>query len=142
VRSVKKLLLIFIPLVALVAQTDTTSIDLTPMVSMLTSILPFILLIMVIAMMFKMIGGLFEGLGSVFRFVKHSKTKTAAKIAALAIPLTVLAQTNTTTAVIDLSAATQLTTSLVSILVPIVLVFVLIGFVLRFLSKLPDIIKV
>jgi hypothetical protein len=134
VRSVKKLLLIFIPLVVLVAQTNTTAIDLSPVVSMFVSILPLFLVIMVVALLFKMIGNIFENLGSVFRFVKL-------KLLALALPVALVAQTNTT-AVIDLSAATQLTTSLVSILVPIVLVFVLIGFVLKFLSKLPDMIKV
>jgi len=127
---------------ALVAQTTTpsSSIDLTPLVGLLTSILPLILVIMVIAMVFKMLGGMFEGLGSIFKFVKL-RTRLA-RLAPLTLAL-LIAQTatSTTTTAVDLSGAVNLTTGIIYTLLPVIIVFVVLGFVLKLVGKIPEMIK-
>jgi hypothetical protein len=53
---------------ALVGETSSSStIDLTPIVSLLTSLLPLIVSILVIVLIFRLVGGIFESFGSVFK---------------------------------------------------------------------------
>ena len=143
-RNAKRYALIAVAI--LIAQTTTTSastnIDLTPLIGILTSILPLILVIMIIGMMFKLLGGLFEGLGSMFRFARLRASR--ARLASLASLALLVAQTTTTTtpSTIDLSSAVNLTTGIVYAILPVIIVFVVLGFVLKLVGKIPEMVKI
>jgi len=126
-------------LVALVAQTSSTSIDLTPIVGLLIALLPIILTLVVIMMVFKLIGGLFEGLGRVFQFTKPRSIMRLAKLSPAALAVLV-AQTNTTA--VDLSSSVSAATSIIFVLLPVIITFMVVGIVLKFVGKIPEMIKI
>jgi len=150
-RSRSKKLTAVATLVALVAQTSST-IDLTPIVGLLTALLPLIVTLMVLMLMFRLVGNLFEGMGKVFQFTKRkylfAKPRHIAKyvrllrIAKLSpIALTVLvAQTETTT--VDLGSAMSAATGIIFALIPVIFVFMVVGIVLKFVGKIPEMIKI
>jgi len=134
----KKALVAVASLVALVAQTSSTTIDLTPIIGLLTALLPIIMTLIVVMMLFKIIGGLFEGLGRVFQFTKPKSIMRLAKLSPLSL-VVLVAQTNTTA--VDLGQTVGIATSLIYVLLPVILTFVVLGFVFKILGKLPDMIK-
>jgi len=129
----------------LVAQTSNT-IDLTPIVGILTSLLPLILTIVVIMMVFKLIGGLFESLGSVFRFVKikmlfiFTRLKIS-RFAKLSLPVLIAVVAQTTTEAVDVASAANLATSLIYAILPVIFVFMVVMIVFKMIGKLGDVIK-
>jgi len=124
-------------LVALVAQTSST-IDLTPIVGLLTSLLPLIITLMVIVLIFKLVSGLFEGIGRVFQFTKPKMLTRLAKLSPVALTVLV-AQTETT---VDLGSAVSAATGIIFALIPVIVVFMIVGVVLKFVGKIPEMIKI
>jgi hypothetical protein len=128
--------LLLVAVVALLVGQTSTSIDLTPVVSILMSILPVVLIVLIIGIVFKLIGGMFEGLSNVFKFAKLKlllvalRTKLAsialAKIALAKLAILV-AQTETNTTAIDVSSAINLANSLIVTILPVVLVIAIVA---------------
>jgi len=121
------LMLILIPLTTLAQTSSTTTIDLSGVLTLFTSMLPLLFMLMIIMMIFKLFGGLFESFGRMFNFIA---------------PVMLLAQTTTPsidTAVSVFQNITPIITALISIIVIIVfplLVFkVLAGSILKIIRE-------
>jgi hypothetical protein len=104
-------------LLAQTTTTNTTSIDLTPIVSLLMSILPLFLTLMIIVIIFKFFGNITEVFTRGLRAVKLNLAKAA--------PLLLLAQTTTTTSSVDL--AQQITSQLSPILMTLITIIIIIA---------------
>lgn len=99
----------------LLAQTSSTSIDLTPIVSILMSILPLFLMLMVFMLIFKFLGSIFEGFSKTF-FVKLA-------------PAVLLAQTTTTnTTNIDLTPVTNMLFAILPLFITLMIIVIIFKF--------------
>jgi len=109
----------------LLGQTSSSStIDLTPIVSLLTSLLPLIVSIMVIVLLFRLVGGIFESFGSVFK--QQVKIKAAVRsmfIRAIPVALIVLGQTTSP----SVDQAQQIVAQLTPVLMTLITIVMLIA---------------
>ena len=136
-ETMKRYISILATLLLLIAET-TQSIDFTPMISMITSILPVLITVIVIMMVFKLIANLigsFSDLGSVFRFVKTKKSVNLYRFASLSTLALMIGQTTTTTPM-DLSGTLSLTTSVIYSILPIIMTVAVIGVVMKLMQSL------
>ncbi len=95
----------------LLAQTQTDTIDFSSITNILYAILPLLITIMLFVVIFKFLGNIIEGLGSIVRFVK----------ARLLLPLLLVAQTNGT------ELAQQLTAKMTPVLMVLITIIILIA---------------
>jgi len=101
--------------VLLLAQTSsTTNMDLTPVVTLLMTILPLFLMLMVLALIFKFIGSMFEGFSRTF-FVKLA-------------PAALLAQTTTSPGNIDFSQVANLLYAILPLFITLMIIVVIFKF--------------
>lgn len=107
--------------ILLLAQTSSTSIDLTPIVGLLTSILPLFLILMVFMLIFKFLGSMVEGFSKTF-FVKLA-------------PLALLAQTATNSTSFDLTPITNLLYSIM----PLFLTLMIIVIIFKFFGNITEV---
>ena len=126
VRLAPKLMTIaFVIIIVFLGQTSSSStIDLTPIVSLLTSLLPLIVSILVIVLVFRLIGGLVEGLSSVFKQqVKIKASLRSMFIRAIPVALIVLGQTTSP----SVDQAQQIVAQLTPILMTLITIVILIA---------------
>jgi len=107
--------------ILLLAQTSSTSIDLTPVMNLLMSIMPLFLVLAVFALIFKFLGSMFEGFSKTF-------------IVKLA-PAALLAQTTTNITSIDLTPITNLLYSIM----PLFLTLMIIVIIFKFFGNITEV---
>jgi len=109
----------------LLAQTSSTSIDLTSIVSLLMSIMPLFLVLMVFMVIFKFLGSIFEGFSKTF-------------IVKLA-PAVLLAQTTTNTTTTPVSIDLTPVTTLLYAIMPLFLMLMIIVIIFKFFGNITEV---
>jgi hypothetical protein len=121
-------IIVFIAFLGQTTNTTTYNINLTPVVNLLTTLLPLFISIMVIVLIFKFVGSIFEGFE---RWVKQAKLYVV-RFTPFITSVIFVAQTTTNTSAItiDLTPVTNLLVALLPVFISImvlVLIFKFIG---------------
>jgi len=125
VRLAPKLMTIaFVIIIVFLGQTSSSStIDLTPIVNLLTALLPLIVSIMVIVLIFRLVGGIFESFGSVFKQqVRIKASLRSMLVRTIPVALIVLGQTTSPSVDQAQQIVAQLTPILFTLLTIVLLI--------------------
>jgi len=119
----------------LLGQTSNNTVDLTPIVGLMTSILPLIMTILMLVMIMKLFTGLIDSFGKVFqvKFMRF-KVRLFNYLTPVVSAVVFIAQTTTT----DLTDTITLTTSLISVILPLIMTVLVLSIVFKLIGRLTD----